>query len=555
MSRLTGLTRHLSVGVLAFTTLAAAPAARQAPDITGSATFLVLVSGTRVGAETTEITRSESGWRISSTGELQAPFDLITHRFEVTYGPDWQPRRLTLDGVLRGQPLLVSASFNGTTATSEMTRGTQHGSATHQVAPNAIAVSSNVFSAYEVLALRLASASAGTKLPLYIAPSGPVEATVGRIVPRRIFVGTRAIDIREYNVTIAAPTGAVPVDLWVDARGRLARLVLPAASVVVIRDDLSSVIAHEEPAHNPGDEEVSIGANGFSLAATITHPSNPTAPAPAVVLVAGPGPQDRDYFAFGVPIFGQLAGALARAGVLAVRYDVRGGGRSGGRQESARIGEYAEDVLAVVKWLRKRKDVDDRRVVVAGYGDAAPIALLAASRDDDVAGVILIGAYGRNGRDVTIDRQKRVLAPLPLTEAEKTARIGLQVQVMDAVVSGKGWEALPDELRDQADTPWFKSWLQFDPADAIRKIDRPILIVHGARDTDVPAGEADRIERLAASRPKIGAAATRKAIVPGVDHLLLPAATSGADELAMSGARAMSPDVTRPMIEWIETLR
>lgn len=473
----------------------------------------------------------------------------------MTYGPDWQPRRLTLDGVLRGQPLLVSASFTGTTAASEMTRGTQHGSATHQVAPNAIAVSSNVFSAYEVLALRLASASAGTKLPLYIAPSGPVEATVGRIVPRRIFVGTRAMDIREYNVTIAAPTGAVPVDLWVDARGRLARLVLPAASVVVIRDDLSSVIAHEEPAHNPGDEEMSIGANGFSLATTITHPSNTTAPAPAVVLVAGPGPQDRDYFAFGVPIFGQLAGALARAGVLAVRYDVRGSGRSGGRQESARIGEYAEDALAVVKWLRKRKDVDDRRIVVAGYGDAAPIALLAASRDDDVTGVILIGAYGQNGRDVTIDRQKRVLAPLPLTDAEKTARIGLQVQVMDAVASGKGWEALPEELRDQADTPWFKSWLQFEPAEVIRRIDRPILIVHGARDTDVPADEADRLERLAASRPKIGVAATRKAIVPGVDHLLLPAATSGSDELTASGARAISPDVTRPMIEWIETLR
>jgi pimeloyl-ACP methyl ester carboxylesterase len=273
------------------------------------------------------------------------------------------------------------------------------------------------------------------------------------------------------------------------------------------------------------------------------------------VLVAGPGPQDRDYVAFGVPIFGQLAGALAKAGVLAVRYDVRGGGRSGGRQESARIGEYTEDALAVVKWLRKRKDVDDRRIVVAGYGDAAPIALLAASRSDDIAGVILIGADGQNGRDVTIDRQKRVLAPLPLTEAEKTARIGLQVQVMDAVVSGKGWEALPDELRDQADTPWFKSWLQFDPADVIRKIDRPILIVHGARDTDVPVAEADRIERLAASRPKIGVAATRKAIVPGVDHLLLPAATSASDELPASSARAISPDVTQPMIEWIGTLR
>jgi pimeloyl-ACP methyl ester carboxylesterase len=555
MSRITGLTRHLSVGVLALTTLAAAPAARQAPDITGSATFLVLVSGTRVGAETTEITKSASGWRLSSTGELKAPFDLLTNKFEVTYGPDWQPQHLTLDGVLHGQPLLISASFTGTTATSEMTRGTQHGSATHQVVPNEIAVSSNVFSAYEVLALRLANASTGTKLPLYIAPSGPVDATVGRVVPRRIFIGTRAMDLREYNLTIAAPSGAVPVDLWVDARGRLARLALPAASVVVIRDDLSSVIAHEEPAHNPGDEEVAIGANGFSLATTITHPSNAAAPAPAVVLVAGPGPQDRDYFAFGVPIFGQLAGAFAKAGILAVRYDVRGGGRSGGRQESARINEYSDDALAVVSWLRKRKDVDDHRIVVAGYGDAAPIALLAASRDDHIAGVILIAAYGQNGRDVTIDRQKRVLAPLPLTDAEKTARIGLQVQVMDAVISGKGWEALPDELRDQADTPWFKSWLQFDPSSALRKIDQPVLVVHGARDTDVPVSEADRIERLAASRPKIGAAATHKAIVAGVDHLLLPATGGAADELPSSSTRTISPDATTPMIEWIEALR
>ncbi len=508
-----------------------------------------------MGAETTEITRDASGWRISSTGELQAPFDLLTHKFEATYSADWQPKRLTLDGVLRGQPLLISASFSGTTATSEMTRGTQHGSATHPVAANAIAVASNVFSAYEVLALRLASASAGTKLPVYIAPSGPVEATVGTVSPRRIYIGTRAMDLREYSVTIAAPGGAVPIDLWIDARGRLARLALPAASVVVIRDDLSSVMAHEEPAHNAGDEDASIGANGFSLAATITRPANTTTPAPAVVLVAGPGPQDRDYFAFGVPVFGQLAGALAKAGILAVRYDVRGGGRSGGRQESARLAEYSEDALAVVNWLRKRKDVDVRRIVVAGYGDAAAIALLAASRDDHIAGVILLAASGQNGRDVMIDRQRRILAPLPLTDAEKTARIGLQTQVMDAVISGKGWESVPDELREQAETPWFKSWLLFDPAETLRKIDQPILIVHGARDTDVPTSEADRLEHLAASRPKIGAAATRKAIVPGVDHLLLPAAAGTPDALPAAGTRTISPDATTPMIEWVEALR
>jgi fermentation-respiration switch protein FrsA (DUF1100 family) len=126
---------------------------------------------------------------------------------------------------------------------------------------------------------------------------------------------------------------------------------------------------------------------------------------------------------------------------------------------------------------------------------------------------------------------------------------------MDAVISGKGWETLPDELRDQADTPWFKSWLQFDPASVLRKIDQPVLIVHGARDTDVPVSEADRIERLAAARPKIGTTATHKAIVAGVDHLLLPATGGTADELPSSSTRTISPDATTPMIEWFKALR
>ena len=105
-----------------------------------------------------------------------------------------------------------------------------------------------------------------------------------------------------------------------------------------------------------------IPANGFSLAATISRPiAAEPAPAPgrkpapvrlpAVVLVSGSGPTDRDEFVAGIPIFAQLANALADAGYLVVRYDERGAGQSGGRQESATIEEFAVDARAVVAYL------------------------------------------------------------------------------------------------------------------------------------------------------------------------------------------------------------
>ena len=66
------------------------------------------------------------------------------------------------------------------------------------------------------------------------------------------------------------PRGAFPIEVWTDDRQRLARLVMPMSSVVVIRDDLTSVMTREDHGQNPGDEAVFISANGFTIGATIT---------------------------------------------------------------------------------------------------------------------------------------------------------------------------------------------------------------------------------------------------------------------------------------------
>src|SRR5690606_28528852 len=122
---------------------------------------------------------------------------------------------------------------------------------------------------------------------------------------------------------------------------------------------------------------------GFNLGATITRPRGQNLPArlPAVVLLSGSGANDRNGTAVGIPIIGQIAGALADAGFLVVRYDKRGHEQSGGRAESATLSDFAEDARRVVNWLRDRDDVDPRRIAVVGHSEGAMVALLAASRE------------------------------------------------------------------------------------------------------------------------------------------------------------------------------
>lgn len=555
MPGMKGLTRHLSVALLGATISAGTMSARQAADVSGSSTFIVLVGGTRVGTETVDIARRSTGWVVSSTGFVRPPFDLVTDKFEMLYSADWQPQKLTVAGSLHGQPLAISSTFTPTTAVTEITQGEQHGSGTRGITAGSVVLASNIFAAYEALAIRAGSMQAGGKVPLYVAPNGDATANIVDITPKRVSIGSTPIELRSIRLTITGSNSVVPVELWVDARGRLARLALPATSLVVIRDDLATVMAREDRPRIPGDKEEFIGANGFSLGATITAPSHASERSPVVVLAAGPGPQDRDHNVFGVSVFADLARELSTAGAMVVRYDVRGTGRSGGRTESSRLMEYSDDVIGIVKALGKRKDVDPKRIVVAGYGEAAAVALTAASREDGIAGVVLLAASGQSGRDTTLEQQRRLLLPLPLSDAERATRIALQTRVIDAVISGKGWETLPPDVRDQADTPWFKSWLQFDPSKALKDMDQPVLIVQGSLDAEVPPSDADKLERLSASRTKLPASSTRKVIVPGANHLLVPARTGAVDEYPMLETRTIAPAVASSIADWIKALR
>ncbi len=293
-----------------------------------------------------------------------------------------------------------------------------------------------------------------------------------------------------------------------------------------------------------------IPSNGFSLAGTISQPAQaPAGKMPAVVLVGGSGPTDRDGLAYGIPVLGEVAGALADAGYLVVRYDKRGIGQSGGRPESATLIDYAEDVSAAVKLLADRKDVDPKRIAVIGHSEGGSVALIAAAKDKRIAAVGLVATPGVTGAEIVLAQQKRLLDHSTMSADEKQSKIDQQKRIHEAVISGKGLEQFPPDVRRAVDNAEYRSLLVADPAKLMANVKKPVLIVQGELDTQVEPANADKLEALARQRKNAPPVETVK--VPGVNHLLVPATTGEVEEYGRLTDRHVSPRVTQALVAWL----
>ena len=202
----------------------------------------------------------------------------------------------------------------------------------------------------------------GGELPVYIAPQGEIKLTVQTVTPSTYQTPAGPLNTRRFAVSLQNPSGPLDAEITVDERGRFAKARHPRLGLSVARQDLAGVATRQQTIRNPTDIDVKVPAAGFGLAGTITTPAaQGRLRHPAVVLVAGSGPVERDAIVAGIPLFAQLAGQLAERDFVVLRYDKRGTGQSGGRTERATLQDYADDVTAAVKWLAKRKDVDPNR--------------------------------------------------------------------------------------------------------------------------------------------------------------------------------------------------
>src|SRR6266508_2090459 len=352
----------------------------------GATSFTIFLRGAPIGAEQIALTRSAAGWTIASTGRLGAPLDVVARRIEVRYTADWKPLELSFDGTVRGRLQTAHTLVEGAIAKSDGIAGGQPIQRSDAVDPGVLLLLPNsFFGPFEALAARLRATPAGTDIPAFGAPSMPFVIRVGDTVPEQIQTTSRLIAAKRTRVSLMLPAAGLDAFLWVDESGRMIRFSVPGQSLEVARDDIAAVSSRTVTVSRPNDEQIRIPGNGFNLASTISKPVGAAGKLPAIVLAGGSGPTDRDGLVFGIPVLGELAGALADAGFIVVRYDKRGIGQSGGRAEAAGLSDYAEDVRAAVKLLAQRKDVDPKRIAVVGHSEGGAVGLIAAARDKHIA--------------------------------------------------------------------------------------------------------------------------------------------------------------------------
>ncbi|MFB3854354.1 MAG: alpha/beta hydrolase family protein [Vicinamibacterales bacterium] len=534
---------------------AVVPAPAQEP-----AKFTVFVQGRAIGTEQVTVGKVEGGFLVGGSGAVAPPVDTVTRKYEVRYDEQWNPVEASLEGVVRGQPVNIRTSFAAGSASSQISQGTQASSKTDQISAGALVLLNQAVTSYEALAARAHQLEPGEKVPGYILPQRELPIRLGSVTEEMIQTPAQLIRARRYHFIFENPSGELSFELWADATsGRLLRVFVPTERYEVVREDIASVAARRVVMPRENDEQATIPASGFNLAATISHPAvQPRAGKPprlpAVVLVGGQTQADRDEIVGGVPIFAQFAARLADAGFRVVRYDKRGVGQSGGRAEQAGIEDYADDVQAVVKYLTRRNDVDKQRIAVIGYAEGGWVALSAASRDKSIGSLVLLASPGSDGAGLILEQQRLAFIRLGMSEEERKAKTELQLRINEAVRTGKGWEGIPEGLRRQADTAWFQSFLTFAIDSVVRKTRQPMLVVHGGADNEIPPHHAEFLADKARARKKPAGSAVAVTVVPGVNHLLVEGNLEDAQAGApgVSGAREVDPRVVSAVVSWLQ---
>src|SRR5215212_6456778 len=149
------------------------------PDTVGT-TFSIFLRGAPIGTEQIAVNRVASGWTIISSGRLAAPLDAVARRLQVRYTADWKPIEFTLDGLVRGQTQTIRTVIDGTSAKNDVTVAGQTTQKIDTIDPNALLLlPTNFFGPYEAVAARLKTAPAGSEIPIYIVPQGPITIAVG----------------------------------------------------------------------------------------------------------------------------------------------------------------------------------------------------------------------------------------------------------------------------------------------------------------------------------------------------------------------------------------
>jgi pimeloyl-ACP methyl ester carboxylesterase len=303
---------------------------------------------------------------------------------------------------------------------------------------------------------------------------------------------------------------------------------------------------------------------GTHLEGTLTIPDG-KGPYPAVLLITGTGPQDRDETIGPLKPFAVIADALGRAGVAVLRVDDRGTGKSTGNWIMANFEGYGDDVRCGLACLKSQPEIDGGRIGLLGHSEGGIIAAMVASKSPDVAFVILLASPCIPGEEQVVKTNELMLqrAGVP---AEKIAKDLEGVRTLcqiprttsDAnelrkklheVVSAKPQSAQETEQEvGMYCTPWAKDYMTYDVQPLLRALKVPVLGLWGSKDGLVPPEENAaglRTCLAATNNPE-----TLVRILSDMNHLFQKCKTTDTAEFFQIKG-CMDPEALKVITDWV----
>jgi uncharacterized protein len=330
------------------------------------------------------------------------------------------------------------------------------------------------------------------------------------------------------------------------------------------------------------DLEYDNPANGIHYAGTLTYPDS-GGPFPAAILITGSGPEDRDETIFGHKPFAVIADYLTRRGYAVLRVDDRQTGKSTGDLSKATTLDFSKDVETSFQELRKRKDIDQKRMGLIGHSEGGLIASILASENNGIDFIILLAGPGLKGYELMALQNQAYEISMGVDQKIAEADTKLKKNLMQAALSSpdtavqyenawksyEAWKSATDpglvstmglneepRVRDGIrtslkayDNPWMNYFLKSDPSVYLTKVHCKVLALNGSKDIQVVADPnlAAIEDALKKSSSKIHS--TQK--LEGLNHLFQHCKTCTVQEYGEL-EETFAPEALQIMADWLD---
>jgi pimeloyl-ACP methyl ester carboxylesterase len=312
-----------------------------------------------------------------------------------------------------------------------------------------------------------------------------------------------------------------------------------------------------KPPYNYDIEDVKFMnlKDSFYLAGTLTLPRSENT-LPAIVLVSGSGPQNRDEEMLGHKPFWVLADYLSNLGYAVLRYDDRGTHESKGTFSSATTFDFALDAESAVEYLQHREDIDASKIVVMGHSEGGMICNILGARIKDLSGIVSLAGTSIRGDSILQIQTRLISESKNASESELDITQDYNKEIFKAIVAStspaeakmeinkisKKWtkrmhknniikkrekKELIHSVQQTMLNPWMYEFVKYSPSKDIKKINCNVLVIIGSKDIQVTSKE--NIEGYKNLLPKNRKLHTVKEL-KGLNHLFQKCTTCTVSE-------------------------